>query len=321
MVKLGSLRGGRDGTLVVVGPGHDRAVLTPGGLATLQAALEDWPRAQRAIAAADALLDAGGGEPLEVVALQAALPRAYQWADASTYHEHMKRLRAARGMALPPDHDIAPIVYNSGSDAFLAPTDSIELGEEAWGLDLEATVAVITGDVPRGTRAGDALEHIRLVLIANDLTYRHLLTAEYAKGVGFYQAKPARSLAPLAVTPQDLGEAWQNGTLHATVRCQVGERTLGELDAGADCAFGFGAVIEHMTRTRALAAGTVIGSGTVSNRDPSSGFGCLAELRALEATRTGEPSTPLLRAGDRVRIEALDRDGYSLFGAIDQVVH
>jgi fumarylacetoacetate (FAA) hydrolase len=314
--------GGRDGTLLLVAEDRASAVARPAGIATLQAALDDWPRAAVALRQVAAQLAAGDvlGQPLDGVCLHAPLPRAYQWAEASTYFPHMERLRGARGMALPPDHGVAPVVYNSGSDRFLGPEEPIPLIGEDVGLDIEATVAVITDDVPLGTSAENALDHVRLVVLVNDLTLRNLLPQEYAKAAGFYQSKPARSVAPIARTPDGLAGAWGGGILHATVSCSVNGQPLGELDSSQDCAFDFGRIIAHMTRTRSLAAGTIIGSGTVANRDSSNGFGCLAEKRASEITATGRTDTPWLAVGDRVRIEAFDAGGASLFGAIDQRV-
>ena len=232
----------------------------------------------------------------------------------------MERIRAARGMELPPEHRREPILYQSGSDAFLSPRGDIELVDEAFGLDLEATVAVIVDDVPRGTRVATAVEHVKLVLLTNDLTYRNLMPGEYAKGVGPYRAKPARAYAPVAVTPDGLGDAWSGALLHARVRSWVNGELLGEPDAGRDCAFDFAELIAYMTATRRLAAGTIIGSGTVSNRDEAAGYGCLAEKRAVETVRSGAAITPLLRARDVVRIEAFDVNEVSLFGALEQTV-
>jgi fumarylacetoacetate (FAA) hydrolase len=297
-------------------------VAEPGGIRTLQAAVERWEHALPLLEEALARAEARGPGTIEVApdALASPLPRAFQWADGSTYLTHMERIRAARGMPLPPGHDTDPIVYQSGSDRFLAPTEDVPLPDPDWGLDLEATVAVVTGDVPRGTRADDVPALIRLVLLADDLTYRNLMPLEYAKGVGPYLAKPARPYAPFARPVGSLGDLWDGGLLHATVRCTVRGGEIGALDTAADCAFDFAELIAHLTRTRALAAGTIVGSGTVSNRDPARGVGCLAELRAVETLRDGAPSTPLLGAGDHVRIEAFDARGDSLFAAIDHRV-
>lgn len=316
--------GGRDGTLAVVASDGGTAVVAPGGITMLQSALEDWKRALPRLHEALARAEEGGVGTTRVVPGEFAspLPRAFQWVDGSTYLSHMERIRAARGMPLPVGHDIEPIVYQSGSDRFLAPTEPVPLPDPDWGLDLEATVAVVTGDVPRGTRADDVPALIRLVLIANDLTYRNLMSLEYAKSVGPYLAKPARPYAPFARPVESLGDLWDGRLLHATVRCSVRGAEIGALDSAADCAFDFAELIAYLARTRALAAGTIVGSGTVSNRDTSRGVGCLAELRALETLRDGAPSTPLLGAGDRVRIEAVAADGESLFGAIEHdVVH
>ena len=322
-MRLGSLPGpGRDGTLVLISDDHARAVRSPAAVPTLQAALDDRAAAAPAMQAVASRLAAGEltGEPLALDSLLSPLPRAYQWCDASTYLTHMERIRAARGMALPPGHDREPIVYQSGSDGFLTPGEDIVLADEQWGLDLEATVAVVTDDVPMGTSAAQAPSHIRLVMLTNDLTFRNLMPGEYAKGVGPYRAKPARAFAPVAVPPDALGEAWSGALLHATIHSWVNGELLGALDSGRDCAFDFAELIAFLTTTRSLGAGTIIGSGTVSNRDESSGFGCLAEKRAVETLRDGEPRTPLLRVGDVVRVEAFDASGHSLFGALEQTV-
>jgi fumarylacetoacetate (FAA) hydrolase len=232
----------------------------------------------------------------------------------------MERIRAARGMALPARHQHEPILYPSGCDAFLTPRQDIQLLDETWGLDLEATIAVVTDAVPLGSSPREAAAHIKLVVLTNDLTLRELMPAEYAKGVGPYRAKPPRAYAPVAVTPDGLGRAWSGALLHATVRSWVNGRLLGALDSAADCAFDFAELIAYMTTTRPLGPGTIIGSGTVSNRDEQAGFACLAEQRALETLRTGQARTPLLKAGDVVRVEAFDGAGRSLFGALEQTV-
>ncbi len=306
----------------MVADGEEGFVAAPAPVPTLQAALEDWAAIEPKLRAAHAKLvaDRALGQPVDPRELASPLPRAYQWAEGSTYLAHMERLRAARGIPLPPAHGRSPAVYQSGSDSFLGPCDPIPLDDEDWGLDLEATVVVITDDVPIGTSIEDAASHVKLVALANDLTLRNVLTAEYEIGVGFYQSKPARPLAPLAVTPDALGDAWADGGLRATVDCRVNGERLGTVDSGRDCAFTFPELIAHMTRTRSLTAGTLVGSGTVSNRDAVNGFACLAEKRAEELVADGTATTPFLRAGDRVRVEALGADGRSLFGAIDQLV-
>jgi fumarylacetoacetate (FAA) hydrolase len=322
-MRLGSLPGpGRDGTLVVIAADGGRAVRNPAGISTLQAALDDWPEAEPRLRSVAERLedDPDSGEEIDLDALHSPLPRAYQWCDASTYLSHMERIRAARGMALPPGHDREPILYQSGSDAFLAPREDIELWDEGWGLDLEATIAVVTDDVPRRTTVAQAPLHVKLVMLTNDLTFRHLMPAEYAKGVGPYRAKPARAYAPVAVTPDGLAGAWSGTLLHATISSWVNGELLGSPDSGRDCAFDFAELIAYLTMTRSLAAGTIIGSGAVSNRDERAGFSCLAEKRAVETSRGTEALTPLLSDGDVVRIEASGAGGASLFGALEQRV-
>jgi fumarylacetoacetate (FAA) hydrolase len=322
-MRLASLKsGGRDGTLVVVASDGHTAVAEPGGIRTLQAAVEEWERSAPLLAGALALAERGGPGTIRVAPdeLASPLPRSFQWADGSTYLTHMERIRAARGMPLPPDHATEPIVYQSGADRFLSPTEDVPLPDPGWGLDLEATVAVVTGDVPQGTPSAAVPALIRLVLLADDLTYRNLMPLEYAKGVGPYLAKPARPYAPFARPVASLGDAWDGRLLHATVRCTVRGAEIGALASGADCGFDFGELIAYLARTRSLAAGTIVGSGTISNREPARGVGCLAELRAVETLRDGAPSTPLLDIGDHVRIEAFDGGGGSLFGAIDHRV-
>jgi fumarylacetoacetate (FAA) hydrolase len=313
----------RDGELALVSSDHRSMVASPAGLSTLQSALDDWPATERLLQPLLQRLDDGStsGVQLDSALLHAPLPRAYQWAEASTYHVHMERLRRARGIELPPDHGREPASYNSGSDSFLAPLDPIVLADETWGLDLEATVAVITDDVPMGTTIEEAPPHIKLVVLVNDLTHRNILPREYARGVGFFQAKPTRSVAPIAVSPGALADAWDGSLLHATILCQINGERLGALDTALDTAFDFAQIIAHMSQTRPLAAGSMIGSGTVSNLDPANGFGALAEKHAAEQIKYGgTPSKPLLHRGDRVTIEAFAPNGRSLFGAIDQLV-
>lgn len=322
-MRLGSLPGpGRDGTLVLISADHAHGLRNPAGIPTLQAALDDWETNEPKLISLAQRLDSGeeAGEPLDPAQLLSPLPRALQWADASTYLTHMERIRGARGMTLPPEHRQEPILYQSGSDRFLGPTEDIGLADEDWGLDLEATIAVVTDDVPQGTSADDARAHIKLVMLTNDLTLRNLMPAEYAKGVGPYRAKPARAYAPIAVATRTLGELWTGALLNATVRSWVNDELLGEPDSGRDCSFDFPTLIAYMTMTRSLAAGTVIGSGTVSNVDEQAGYSCLAEKRAVETLRDGKPVTPLLSAGDVVRIEAFDARGNSLFGEMNQKV-
>ena len=321
-MKLATLpHAGPDGRLVVVGPDLTRCLAPPPELPTLQAALDDWEAAEPALRSLYGRLAAepDAGEPLDPSECLAPLPRAYGWVDGSAYLTHMERLRAARGAQLPPDHLREPIVYRSGSDRFLASSAPIPLPDPTWDLDFEATVAVVTGAVPRQAGPAAAATGVRLVLLADDLTYRAILPGEMAKGVGLFHAKPPRPFAPIAVTPDALGAGWRDGLLHATVRCWVNGDLLGELDPSADCAFTFPELLAFLARTRDVLPGTVLGSGTISNRDPGRGFGCLAERRATQA-RDGAPRTPFLRTGDRLRIEAFDADGTTIFGPMEHAI-
>jgi fumarylacetoacetate (FAA) hydrolase len=320
-MRLGSLRaGGRDGTLIVVSPDGRRYARGP--VATLQAALEDWDTHVDALRViAQTLASDGAGEPLDPADLHAPLPRAYQYCEGSTYLSHMERCRAVRNAPLPPGHGTDPAVLQSYSDRFLAPTEPVLLADEQWGLDLEVTIAAITADVPQAVSAGEASECIRLIVLLNDFTLRNLLPGEFAKGLGFFQCKPLRPFAPFAVTPDWLGPAWDGGLLHATITCSINDQRLGTLDSGADASFDFGQVIAHAAHTRPLAAGTIVGTGTISNHDETHGVGALAEKRALEH-RDGLPLSPLLRVGDTITIEGFDGDGNSIFGAMrSTVVH
>jgi len=323
-VKLATLKeGGRDGRLVVVSGDLTRATRAAAIVPTLQAALDDWSRAAPRLAEVSARLntdrvaDAFAFEPKRVAS---PLPRAYQWADASAYLSHVERVRRARGAEMPESFRTDPLMYQGGSDGFLGPTDPILAESEEWGIDLEAEVAAVTDDVPMGVRAAEAGRHIALFMLVNDVSLRNLIPAELAKGFGFFHGKPASAFAPVAVTPDELGLAWDGTRVHLPLRSSVNGAALGWPDAGVDMAFGFPELIAHAARTRSLAAGTIIGSGTVSNRDRSVGVSCLAERRVIETIEEGSPRTPFLRFGDRVRIEMLDADGRSIFGAIDQPV-
>jgi len=317
-LRLVSIRdAGRDGRLGIVS--SDLARVLRGPTDTVQRLLEEWPmHVPRLIALAEEL-ERGAGAPLDARTLLAPVPRAYQWCEGSTYLSHMRRCRAARGAEMPSDPDREPAVLQGASDRFLAPTEPIVLAQEDWDLDLECTLAAVVGDVPQGAPADVAASCIRLLVLVNDLTLRGVLQAEFAKGLGFVQSKPLRAMAPVALTPAALGEAWDGGLLHARVSCWVNGEPLGALDSGRDAAFDFGQVIAHAARTRPLAAGTIVGTGTVSNADASNGFGCLAEKRAMEILQGREPSA-YLRVGDTVRIEAHDRAGSSLFGSMQNTV-
>ncbi len=322
-MKLGSLKaGGRDGTLVVVSRDLSRAAPVPGIAPTLQNALERWAEVVPALADIADRLERGlvaAARPLDPGLLAAPLPRAYQFADGSAYVVHVELVRQARNADMPPSLWTDPLMYQGGSDGFLGPTDPIPLASEDWGIDFEAEVAVITDDVPMGIDAKTAASHIRLVVLLNDVSLRNLIPAELAKGFGFFQSKPASSLSPVAVTPEALGPAWREGRLHRPLLSFRNGEPFGRPDAGTDMAFDFPTLIAHAARTRRLGAGTIIGSGTVANRDPAVGSSCIAERRTRELLTDGQSVTRFLAFGERVRIEMLDEAGASLFGAIDQM--
>jgi fumarylacetoacetate (FAA) hydrolase len=321
-MKLASLRrGGRDGTLVVVR--SDNRVFAPadGVAPTLQAALEDWAAVAPGLAELSAALAAGApaGQALDPRALAAPLPRAYEWIDGSAYLNHVVLARKARGAEPPDTLATDPLVYQGGSGVLLGATDDIPLGDPAWGLDFEAEVCAILGDVRRGTPAGTAPPP-RLLMLANDLTYRNLVAPELGKGFGFFVSKPATAFSPFAVTPDELGGAFRDGRAHLRLRSCLNEVVVGELDTGPEMHFSFAQLVAHATRTRALTAGTLVGSGTVSNEDRTRGVSCLVERRTLETLEGGAPRTPYLQPGDTIRIEAFDAAGWSVFGAIEQHV-
>jgi len=322
-VKLASLKSGRDGRLAVVSRDLTRCALADGIAATLQQALDDWQRTAPALAELAVRLEAGtvaAARPFDPRDCAAPLPRAHHWVDGSAYVNHVELVRKARGAELPASFWTDPLLYQGGSDDLLGPTDDAAFGSEEFGIDLEAEVAVIVDDVPMGCSAADAAERIRLLLLVNDWSLRNLIPGELAKGFGFYQSKPATAFSPVAVTPDELGEAWHEGKLHLPLVSHVNGARLGAPDAGTDMTFGFPQLIAHAARTRRLGAGAIVGSGTVSNYDRSRGSSCLAEKRMLEQIARGEAQTPFLRYGDRVRIEMFDAAGASIFGAIDQRV-
>jgi fumarylacetoacetate (FAA) hydrolase len=320
-MRLATLRaGGRDGTLVVVRP-DGRGYARAGGIApTLQAALENWDRVRPRLEALARHLDGGGAsDPLDVRELHSPLPRAYEWIDGSAFLSHVRLARRSRGAEPPPNLTSDPLVYQGGSGVLLAPTDPIPLGSPDWGLDMEGEVAAILGDVPLGTTAAQAPAHVRLLCLANDVTLRNLVPGELAKNFGFFQSKPATAFSPFAITPDELGPAWKEGRVHLPLRVSLNGQGLGQCDAG-EMHFSFFDLVAHVARTRAFSAGTILGSGTVSNEDRSRGVSCLVERRMIEQLDAGAPSTPYLQRGDRVRIEMLDAAGRSLFGSIDQEV-
>lgn len=332
-MKLASLKNGRDGRLVVVSKDLTRAADAFIVVPTLQAALDDWERVAPRLADLAEQLEHGSIPSFRFHEHDCAspLPRAYQWADGSAYLNHVELVRKARGAEMPASFRTEPLMYQGGSDSFLGPRDPIVMADAAWGIDFEAEVAVVTGDVPMRADAAAAQQAIRLVMLVNDVSLRNLIPAELAKGFGFFQSKPSSAFSPVAVTPDELGEAWDGGRVCLPLVSSINERLFGCPDAGVDMTFAFPALIAHAARTRPLAAGSIVGSGTVSNRDRDGGpgrpvaegglgYSCIAEQRTVETIRYGEPRTPFLAVGDRVRIEMKDKAGHSIFGAIDQIV-
>ena len=321
-MKLATLRDGtRDGALVVVRRDALAFARAADVAPTLQAALDNWDRTAPALAALAARLEAGGAaEPLDARALACPLPRAYEWIDASAYLNHVRLVRKARGSAPPETLETDPLMYQGGSSVLLGPTDDIPLPDAGAGLDFEAEICIVLGDTPVGTRAADAERHVRLLMLANDVTLRNLVPDELAKGFGFFLSKPATAFSPFAVTPDELGDAWRGGRLHLRLRSIFNGALVGDPEAGAEMHFSFHELVAHMTRTRAYAAGTILGGGTVSNAERARGVSCLAERRALEMIDLGRAKTPFMKVGDTIAIEMLDAQGQSLFGRIEQRV-
>jgi fumarylacetoacetate (FAA) hydrolase len=327
-VKLATLKqGGRDGLLVVVSRDLKRCVTAPRIAATLRIALDDWERRSGELALVAELLDKGVDNindapvlPFIPTACHAPLPRAAQWIDGSAYLNHVELVRKARKAEMPPEFYDDPLMYQGGSDAMIGPCDDVEAVDEAHGIDFEAEVAVVTDDVPMGIDPVAARRHIQLVLLVNDVSLRNLIPAELAKGFGFFQSKPSSSFSPVAVTLDELGGAWDGGKLNLPLLAELNGKPFGRPNAGHDMNFDFGRLIAHAARTRRLTAGTIVGSGTVSNRDPGVGSCCLAEVRMIETIAGGKPTTPFMKFGDRIRIEMKDSAGNSIFGAIDQKI-
>jgi fumarylacetoacetate (FAA) hydrolase len=323
-MKLASLKQDRDGALVVVSRDMTRAVSVPGIAATMQQALENWGSVAPHLKVIYEDLNSGGQLkdvfPFDPAHCDAPLPRAYQWLDGSAYVNHVELVRRSRGVEMPESFWTDPLMYQGGSDAFLGPCDDIPLPDEKHGIDFEAEVAVITDDVPMGVTPEDAVRHIRLVMLVNDVSLRYLAMSEIAKGFGFLQAKPASVFSPVAVSPDTLGDAWRDGKLHLPLLTHYNGTLFGRPDCGTDMVFNFPTLVAHAAKTRFLSAGTIIGSGTVSNKDRSVGSSCIVEKRTLEKLESGESTTPFMKFGDRVRIEMLDASGASIFGAIDQKV-
>ena len=332
-MKLATYRdGSRDGQLVVVSRDLGTAHFATGIATRLQQVLDDWNFLSPQLQDLFVTLNQGKARhafPFEPRQCMAPLPRAYQWADASAYPPHLDRVRRVRGAALPATTEA--LMYQGGSDDFLGPCDDAWFGSSAWGIDFEAELAAITGDVAMGANPAQGLDGVRLLLLANDWSLRELAPAELAKGFGFVQSKPATAFGPVAVTPDELGDAWQGGRVHLTLQSLVNGRKVGVNETGPEMQFHFGELIAHLAKTRSLSAGTIIGSGTVSNRDADGGpgkpvaegglgYSCIAEVRTVETLLTGAPVTPFLKHGDTVRIEMLDARHHSIFGAIEQVV-
>lgn len=323
-MKLATLKNGtRDGQLVVVSTDLSQCVAVTDIAPTLQAALDQWHQVVGDLDAVYRRLNAGqveGAKSFDMAQAHSPLPRAYHWADGSAYVNHVELVRKARGAEMPETFWTDPLMYQGGSDRFLAPTDPILMASEDWGIDFESEIAVITDDVPMGTSASEAEAHIQLLMLVNDVSLRNLIPGELSKGFGFYQSKPSSAFSPVAVTPDELGSAWREAKVHLPLRTWLNGEMFGAPDAGVDMTFNFAQLVAHAAKTRPLGPGTIIGSGTVSNYDRSKGSSCLAEKRMLEMIDSGKPETPFLQFGDRVRIEMTDGQGETIFGVIDQVV-
>ena len=333
-MKFATLRNGsRDGQLVVVSRDLSRAVAVPEIAATLQSALDNWAVVEEQLAAVYAALNSNSVANAVAFNEQdcaSPLPRAYHWADGSAYVNHVELVRKARGAEMPPSFWEDPLMYQGGSDAFIGPRENIPLASESWGIDFEGEIAIITDDVPMGVQADNARKHIRLLMLVNDVSLRGLIPNELAKGFGFYNSKPSSVFSPVAVTPDELGNAWQDGKVHLPLRSTYNGELFGYPNAGEDMTFNFDRLIQHAAMTRPLCAGTIIGSGTVSNKQGTEhgsavaeggvGYSCIAEVRMIETIRDGKPATAFMKFGDTIRIEMLDAEGNSIFGAIDQQV-
>jgi fumarylacetoacetate (FAA) hydrolase len=313
--------GSRDGALIVVGRSAVSYARAHEVAPSLQRALDEWPTCEPQLRKLAARLERNevAALPLEPRALAAPLPRAYEWVDGSAYLNHVVLVRKARGAPPPEGLTSDPLVYQGGSGVLLGPRDPLVLPDAQFGLDFEGEIAVVLGDVPRGTTEDRAVQHVRLLLLANDVTYRDLVPAELKKGFGFFVSKPATAFAPFAVTPDQLGDSFRDGRAFLRLSCTYNGDRVGDLETGPEMHFSFSQLIAHAAKTRALTAGTILGSGTVSNRDAERGVSCLAERRAREVL-AGTPVTPYMRAGDTIRLEAFDASGRSVFGAIEQAV-
>jgi len=324
-MKLATLKknDGRDGTLVVVSRDLEQCASVPRIAKTLQLALDKWSDVAGELRSIYRLLNQGeirNARRFDPKKALSPLPRAYQWADGSAYVVHVELVRKARGAEMPQSFWTDPLMYQGGSDGFIGPTDPVPCGSEDGGIDFEAEVAVVTDDVPMGITPDQARSHIKLLMLVNDVSLRNLIPSELAKGFGFFHSKPASSFSPVAVEPSELGEAWDGGKVHLPLISSLNGKEFGRPNAGVDMTFDFPKLIAHAAKTRALAAGTIVGSGTVANRDRSVGSSCIAERRMIETIEQGKPATPFMRFGDRIRVEMLDAQGRSIFGAIDQQI-
>ncbi|MDM7862099.1 fumarylacetoacetate hydrolase family protein [Alteromonas sp. ASW11-36] len=332
-MKLASLKGGRDGQLVIVNTNLTKMTSAQGIASTMQYALDNWDSVSEQLAHRFAQLENGeiDGEAFVQEDCHSPLPRAFQWADGSAYVNHVELVRKARNAEMPASFWTDPLMYQGGSDSFLGPRDNIVMPQDdGFGIDFEAEIAVVTGDVPMGVGAEEALDYIRLIMIVNDVSLRGLIPGELAKGFGFFQSKPSSAFSPVCVTPEMLGDAWQGGKLQLPLVSHLNGEVFGQPDAGIDMTFHFGQLIAHAAKTRPLAAGTIIGSGTVSNKldggpgkpvkDGGVGYSCIAEIRMIETIQNGQPTTPFMKFGDSVAIEMFDSQGQSIFGQIAQQV-
>ena len=321
-MKLASINQGRDGQLVVVDNQMQRYVSATEIAPNLQAALDNWDNCKEPLAALYLQLENGeiDSQAFNSEICASPLPRAFQWADGSAYVNHVELVRKARNAEMPSSFWTDPLMYQGGSDSFLGPREDIAVADEAWGIDFEAEVAVIVGDVPMGISSCEATKYIQLVMLVNDVSLRNLIPGELAKGFGFFHAKPSSAFSPVAVTPDVLGSAWDGAKLHLPLRAILNGDLVGEPNAGVDMTFDFGQLIAHAAKTRPLCAGTIVGSGTVSNLDRSKGSCCLAEGRMLETIANGSATTEFMSFGDRIQIDMLDDNGQSIFGEIDQKV-
>ncbi|WP_417519565.1 fumarylacetoacetate hydrolase family protein [Minwuia sp.] len=333
-MKLASLKDGRDGKLVVVSKDLAKACPVAEIAATMQEALDNWDHCEPLLKATYHSLNVGGARDIfdfDPAACASPLPRAYQWADGSAYVNHVELVRQARGAELPESFWTDPLMYQGGSDSFIGPRDDIRAISEDHGIDFEAEIAVITGDVPMATKAEAARDHIRLLMLVNDVSLRGLIPNELAKGFGFFHGKPSSAFSPVAITPEELGDAWDGAKVHRPLLSYLNGDLFGKPEAGEEMTFSFPDLVAHAATTRPLCAGTIVGSGTVSNRNADGsagtpvnkgglGYSCIAEIRMIETIADGKPSTPFMRFGDRVKIDMLDEDGQSIFGSIDQKV-